>query len=154
MDRVVEVCGEVRTENGSGPPTLAGSLTTVQMRIRVHKLSPGAVEIAVQGELDESNVDVLRTHLLDHRDDETSRVLLNLSGLESIDTSGMALLVLARIEIEAHGGTLVIQMAPNGACRAVNEAKLERFVTIHCERIAALAALGAPEPLSGFSPAG
>ena len=145
MDDVVEVCGELRTENSSGVTTLARSLTTVQMRIRVHKLSPGAVEIAVHGELDESNVDVLRAHLLDHRDDETHRVLLNLSGLESIDTAGMALLVLARIEIEAHGGTFVIEMAPTGAGRAVKQAKLERFVTIHSERIAALAALGAPE---------
>jgi anti-anti-sigma factor len=146
LDDVAEVSG-VGTENNSGIATLAGSLTTVQMRIRVHKLSEGAVEIAVQGELDESNVDVLRTHLLDHRDDENTRVLLNLAQLETIDTSGMALLVLARIEIEAHGGTLVIEMGPTGARRAVEQAKLERFVTIHCERIAALAALREPEPV-------
>jgi anti-anti-sigma factor len=147
LEDSVEVCAELPTENSSGGSTLPGSLTTVQMRIRVHKLSAGAVEIAVEGELDESNVDVLRAHLLDHRDDETDRVLLNLAQLESIDTSGMALLVLARMEIEAHGGTLVIEMAPTAACRAVKQAKLERFVTIHCERIAALAALGAPQPV-------
>jgi anti-anti-sigma factor len=148
LDDGAEVCGELRTENTSGGTTLAGSLTTVQMmRIRVHKLSTGAVEIAVEGELDDSNAHELRAHLLDFRGDETRRVLLNLSGLESIDTAGMALLVLARIEIEAHGGTFVIEMAPTGACRAVKQANLERFVTIHCERIAALAALGGvPEP--------
>jgi anti-anti-sigma factor len=121
-------------------------LTTVQMRIRVHKLSAGAVEIAVEGELDASNVHELRTYLLEHQTDETRRVLLNLTALESIDTAGMALLVLARIEIEARGGTFVVEMGPKGACRAVEHANLERFVTIHSERIAALAALGgAPE---------
>jgi anti-anti-sigma factor len=116
------------------------------MRISVHKLSTGAVEIAVAGELDESNSHELRAHLLDLRSEETRRVLLNLVELESIDTAGMALLVLARIEIEADGGTFVIEMAPTAAGRAVQHAGLGRFVTIHSERIAALAALrGAPE---------
>jgi anti-anti-sigma factor len=122
-------------------------LTTVQMRIRVHNLSAGALEIAVQGELDASNVHELRAYLLDHHTDEARRILLNLTALESIDTAGMALLVLARIEIEARGGTFVVEMAPKGACREVKQANLERFVTIHCERIAALAALAeVPEP--------
>jgi anti-anti-sigma factor len=112
------------------------------MRIRVHKLSTGAVEIAVEGELDEANAHELRAHLIDYTGDQSRRVLLNLVGLESIDTAGMALLVLARIEIEARGGRLVIEMARTGAFRAVKQANLERFVTIHCERIAALAALG------------
>jgi anti-anti-sigma factor len=146
VDEGGEVCGELRTENSSGARTRARSLTPVQMRIRVHNLSTGAVEIAVEGELDESNVHELRVHLLDYGGDEARRVLLNLVELDLIDTAGMALLVLARIEIEARGGTFVVEMAPTGACRAVQEANLERFVTIHCERIAALAALnGAPE---------
>jgi anti-anti-sigma factor len=124
----------------------SADLTAVQMRIRVHKLSAGALEIAVQGELDASNVHELRAYLLDHQTDEKRRVLLNLVELESIDTAGMALLVLARIEIEGRGGTFVVEMAPTGAGRAVQHANLERFVTIHSERIAALAALrGAPE---------
>lgn len=126
---------------------LRAGLTTVQMRIRVHNLSAGALEIAVEGELDASNVHELRTYLLEHHTDEPRRVLLNLTALESIDTVGMALLVLARIEIEARGGTFVVEMAPKGAYREIHVANLERFVTIHCERIAALAALGgAPEP--------
>jgi anti-anti-sigma factor len=116
------------------------------MRIRVHNLSTGAVEIAVEGEVDAANAHELRAYLLDFGGDEPRRVLLNLVELDSIDTAGMALLVLARIEIESRGGTFVIEMAPTGACRAIQQANLERFVTIHCERIAALAALnGAPE---------
>jgi anti-anti-sigma factor len=146
VDERDQVCGELRTENSSGPPTLASSLTPVQMRIRVHNLSTGAVEIAVEGEVDAANAHELRAHLLDFGGDEPRRVLLNLVELDSIDTAGMALLVLARIEIESRGGTFVIEMAPTGACRAIQQANLERFVTIHCERIAALAALnGAPE---------
>ena len=113
------------------------------MKLTVHRLSPGAVEIAASGRLHESNMHELRAHLLDHRGDDAERILLNLSDLESIDTAGMALLLLARFEIEARGGTFVIEMAPTGACRTVEQARLDRYVTIHCQRIAALAALGA-----------
>jgi anti-anti-sigma factor len=114
------------------------------MELEIRRLTSGAIEISPRGILDESTVGLLRPHLLDRGD----RVLLDLSGLKRIDPAGMALLLLARIELEALGGALVVQAPQPPVSRALERAGFARFVTVAQERIDALRAVRRPGALA------
>jgi anti-anti-sigma factor len=111
------------------------------LRLHVERLDAREMEITAVGELDESTVDELRAHLLDRREAGPDRILLNLTRLDFIDSAGLALLILARIEIEASGGKFVVQTREPRVRRARRIAGIERFVTLAEDRVAALAAL-------------
>jgi anti-anti-sigma regulatory factor len=112
------------------------------MGFHLSSLGPGTVEIALTGTLSEQYLDRLRSVLLDSRR-SAARVLVDLSKVEAIDAAGVALLMLARIEIEARGGTFVVQ-APASSARRIVDRGLARFATVVRDRTSALAALMAP----------
>lgn len=111
------------------------------LNLHVERLDAREMEITAVGELDESTVNELRAHLLDHPEGGPDRILLNLTRLDFIDSAGLALLILARIEIEAGGGKFVVQTREPRVRRALRVAGIERFVTLAEDRVAALAAL-------------
>jgi anti-anti-sigma factor len=111
------------------------------LKLHVERLDAREMEITAVGELDESTVNQLRACLLDHPEGGPDRILLNLTRLDFIDSAGLALLILARIEIEAGGGKFVVQTREPRVRRALRIAGIERFVTLAEDRVAALAAL-------------
>lgn len=113
------------------------------MELKSRRLSNGTLEVAPVGTLDETNVGELRPHLLD-RGDRMDRILLDLSGVQQIDSAAMALILLARIELEAMGGGLVVQASQPRIALTLKRAGLERFVTVADRRIDALRALRSP----------
>lgn len=110
------------------------------MELKSRRLGNGTLEVAPVGTLDETNVGELRPHLLDRGD----RILLDLSGVQQIDSAAMALILLARIELEAMGGGLVVQASQPRIALTLKRAGLERFVTVADRRIDALRALRSP----------
>lgn len=118
------------------------------IEIRVLPLLDGAVEIDLRGELDESNLADVRAHLLDHSAGEPNRILLDVSRLDAIDSAGLALLLLARIEIEASGGSFVVQATRPRVRRAFERAHMARFVQVVGSRAEALAVLGSRTAIS------
>ena len=111
------------------------------MKVQSTTLAEGTLEIKALGTLDEASVDELRTQLLDRENGERERVLLNLSLLDEIDSSGVALVLLARIEIEARGGAFAVHARAPRVRSALRAAGIGRFVTIADDRATALAAL-------------
>jgi anti-anti-sigma regulatory factor len=113
------------------------------MEVRISMLGSGVVEVAPIGVLNELTLGQLRPHLLDR----CESVLLDLSGVERIDAAAIALVMLARIEIEAAGRAFVVQ-APPRIGPALERAGLPRFVNVANERIDALRAIREPRPIA------
>jgi anti-anti-sigma regulatory factor len=114
------------------------------MEVRIAMLGSGVVEVAPIGVLDEMTLGQLRPHLLDR----SESVLLDLSGVERIDAAAIALVMLARIEIEAAGRTFVVQAPKPRIGPTLERAGLPRFVNVANERVEALRALRQPRPLA------
>jgi anti-anti-sigma factor len=114
------------------------------MEVHLNRLPRGAVELSPAGCLDETNLDQLRSHLLDEAPRMAQGVLLNLAAVDRVDTAAMALIMLARIEIEAHGGAFVVENARPTVRGAMDRAGLGRFVTIADRRIDSLRELRRP----------
>jgi anti-sigma B factor antagonist len=64
--------------------------------------------LAIEGELDLNNVPVVREQLASAVASKTQRVLLDLSGLSYIDSSGLALFIESLQRIQAYGGKLAL----------------------------------------------
>jgi anti-anti-sigma factor len=119
------------------------------MEVEVRRLSVGRVEVRIEGRLVEESLEHLRPDLLD-RPRGPAAVLLNLSQLSEIDSAGMALLLLARVEREAMGGRFVVESSNPQITKALRAAGMNDFVRIEERRTDAMRALGAdkaPEPV-------
>ncbi|MGI9021162.1 MAG: STAS domain-containing protein [Solirubrobacterales bacterium] len=127
-----------------------------EMEIEVKRLGGRGIEIVPIGRLDAGTVGELRRALLDRVRPEP-RVLLNVSALDAIDPAGMALLMMARVELEATGSRFVVECTDAGLMRRLLGAGMSRFVTIAQRRLDSMRALGEdaqPETLRRtFSPA-
>ncbi len=113
------------------------------MRIEVRRLISGGIEVRPSGRLDEETVGELRPVLLDSIH-PPPRMLLNVSGLEAIDSAGMALVIMARVELEAMGTRFVVESPDPSITQVLVQAGLGRFVDIAPRRLDALRALGDP----------
>lgn len=122
---------------------VSGANGTGTMEIAVKRLSSGAVEVTPRGRLDSDTVGELRPVLLDSPY-PPSQLLLNLSELDGVDPAGMALVMMARIELEAFGTRFVVESEDPRITRAITQAGLGRFVDIAPRRLDALRALGKP----------
>jgi anti-anti-sigma factor len=109
-----------------------------ELKIQVDRLDRATLEISAYGPLDERTVSNLRRGELGRGDDSADLLLFNLSGVERIDAAGLAALMLARVEIEARGGAMVVLASGARILRALDRAGLRRFVDIAATRPAAL----------------
>jgi anti-anti-sigma factor len=107
------------------------------MDVQITMLGNGIVEVVPNGSLDENTLDALRPYLFDR----SESILLDLSEVSRIDAAAMAMVMLARIEIEATGRALVVQSSRSRVARTLERAGLPRFVTVADERIDALRAI-------------
>lgn len=114
---------------------------TATMDVEIRPLGNRGVEILPTGRLDENTIGELRPMLLDSHHPQR-RVLLNLSGLDHIDAAGMALVMIARLELEAGGTRFVVESSNAAITRELIAGGLPRFVTISPRRIDALRSLG------------
>jgi anti-anti-sigma factor len=111
------------------------------MNIEIKQAGRRATEIVPTGRLDETTVHELRPVLLDSIY-PSPKILLNLSRVEKIDAAGMALVMMARVELEANGTRFVVESSEPRLTRTLMAAGLPRFVTIAPRRLDALRALG------------
>lgn len=72
------------------------------------KTVQGHAAVAVSGELTINTAPELRTVLMKHVKKSRPVLLLDLSGLEFMDTSGLATLIEAHLQAERRDGTLVL----------------------------------------------
>lgn len=76
--------------------------------------------VHVAGELDMGSSDELREVLLDAADQHFERVIVDLGGVDLIDSSGIATLVEGLQKMRDHGGSLVLRNL-NDSVRSVFE---------------------------------
>ncbi len=112
------------------------------MDLRTGLLDEQVLEVKASGALDEEGCRELRVQLLDSSHGDRAAVLLDLCNLERIDPAGMALLMLARVELEGRGSAFVVVTLETAVGGTLRRAGLGRFVRIANSRADALRMLG------------
>jgi anti-anti-sigma factor len=89
----------------------------------------GAV-VTVNGELEFGTAAILRTTLLELAQEGCERVVLDISGLEFIDSTGVSLLVQAKQRLESQGHQFVLRAPAHRVLRVLEIAGLAELFTI------------------------
>ena len=100
----------------------------------------GATVIAVEGELDAASTPEL-SHPLSRAVAEGARVVLDLSDVGFVDSTGLHAIIDARTEADDHGGRVELCCEPDGPVARVIEVALPGMIELHPTREAALEAL-------------
>jgi anti-anti-sigma factor len=96
------------------------------MGIRVDWNEDGAVSIAIQGRLDLETVPGIRKGLLkDFKKRHPTEVVVDLAGIERMDTAGVALLVELRNLVTGKGGAWRLEKASDAVMKMLELARLE-----------------------------
>jgi anti-anti-sigma factor len=118
-------------------------VTPVQFEVEVGDLERGVRTISVRGELDLSTAPELEGPLDDALQSGEGSVLIDLSGCEFIDSTGIALIVRAwqRLDSGEDGRRLVICSQNDQVRRVLEITGLELSIPLHTSRDEALAAM-------------
>jgi anti-anti-sigma factor len=118
-------------------------VTPVQFEVKVGGLERGVQTISVRGELDLSTAPELEGPLDDALQSGDGSVLIDLSGCEFIDSTGIALIVRAwqRLDSAEDGRRLVICSQNEQVRRVLEITGLELSIPLHTSRDEALAAM-------------
>jgi anti-sigma B factor antagonist len=113
--------------------------------VKVGDLEHGVRTVSVRGELDLSTAPELEGPLEEVLGSDEGSVLIDLSGCEFIDSTGIALIVRAwqRLDGEENGRTLVICTGNDQVRRVLEITGLELSIPVHMTRDDAVAALTA-----------
>jgi anti-sigma B factor antagonist len=111
--------------------------------VKIGKLDRGVRTISVRGELDLSTAPQLEGPLEQALDGGEGSLLMDLSGCEFIDSTGIALLVRAwqRLDSDGDGRSLVICSQNDQVRRVLEITGLELSIPVRTTRDEALAAL-------------
>jgi anti-sigma B factor antagonist len=96
--------------------------------------------IALDGELDMHSVPVVREQLSAAITEKAPRILLDLTGLSYIDSSGLALFIESLQRMHGYGGKLALFGLSDTVRHIFEVARLDQVFTIHQDQQAALAA--------------
>ncbi|WP_320779761.1 STAS domain-containing protein [Streptomyces sp. CRN 30] len=96
-----------------------------------HTAVDGVRVVAVRGDIDHDVTDVLREALLTHRDAAPPRVVVDLSGVEFLDSSGVNVLIHAHQSVSAARGRLRIAAARPPVLRVIRLVGIDTLITCH-----------------------
>ncbi|HEY9373872.1 STAS domain-containing protein [Streptomyces sp.] len=109
-------------------------------RLRVEARTLGVSEIVKpMGELDHHTADLLRTPLHDALGEGRSRLVVDCSGLDFCDSTGLNVLLGARLKAEAAGGGVHLSGMRPAVARVFEITGAEAVFTVHDSLEAALA---------------
>lgn len=108
------------------------------------RLSAGTV-VWVRGEVDTTNSDQLESFLAGVHPRPEEPLLLELSGLCFLDSSGLAVLIRARNQLLAAGGDLHLISPHSRVMRVLEVTGLAAFISVHPDLPHALAAIAFEE---------
>jgi anti-sigma B factor antagonist len=111
------------------------------MQVEEHE-EAGVHVVDVHGELDLATAPRLAARLDRLRRPGPLRVLVDLTGLEFCDSTGLRALLGAAAEVRAAGGRLAISVADGPVLRLLELTGADEWLEIHPSTAAALAALG------------
>ena len=96
--------------------------------------------LAIDGELDMNRVPVVREQLAAVIAEQAPRLLLDLTGLTYIDSSGLALFIESLQRMGAYGGKLALFGLSESVRHIFEVARLDQVFAIHPDQSSALAA--------------
>jgi anti-sigma B factor antagonist len=94
---------------------------------------------AISGELDMNQVPVVREQLAAAVADQAPQVVLDLSGLTYIDSSGLALFIEQLQRVQSYGGKFALFGLTDSVRRILEVARLDQVFSIHPDQASALA---------------
>ncbi|MGQ0824427.1 MAG: STAS domain-containing protein [Actinomycetota bacterium] len=106
------------------------------LTLTVDKDSDGAI-VAAAGELEYATAGELRNMLLGFAHDGTTRVVLDLSAIDFVDSTGISLLVQAKQRFEAQGSVFVLRKPSNRVLRVLEVSGLVSLFEIETDGSAA-----------------
>lgn len=115
-----------------------GSAQSGRLRVEVRKEGAGAV-VSPAGELDHHTADLLREPLDRCLDEGFSRLVVDCSGLEFCDSTGLNVLLGARLRAEAAGGGVHLAGMRPMVARVFEITGADAVFTVHDSVEAALA---------------
>ncbi|MER6301693.1 STAS domain-containing protein [Kitasatospora sp. NPDC001539] len=121
------------------------------LRIAVARAGPARV-VTVAGELDHDSADSLRPVLAGPAEDGVERIVVDLAGLRFCDSTGLNILLHARIEAEATGLRLELASLRPIVARLFAITGADTVLRIHPDLRAALASADGPSDDAGETP--
>ncbi len=118
-------------------------MTGKNFGLKVETLTPELRLLAVTGELDLFAAPELKQTIADALEGDTRDLIVDLTGTDFIDSSGLAALILAMKRARGRGGQMVVVDAGGGVARTFRVAGVDQILTIVASRAAALAELSA-----------
>lgn len=126
----------------------------VSSRFRVHDSSrEDCLVVAVSGEVDLSTAPTLRDHLLDRVELGERRLVVDLSDVGFLDSTGLGVLVMAYRAATQAGGGMVVACARPPVRRVLKITRLDVLLDHHSDLAGAVAAASATRDGSAESPA-
>jgi anti-anti-sigma factor len=95
--------------------------------------------LAISGELDMNHVPVVREQLAAAVAEKIPRVLLDLTGITYIDSSGLALFIEHLQRVQTYGGKLALFGLTDSVRHILEVARLDQVFAIHPDQETALA---------------
>jgi anti-sigma B factor antagonist len=93
------------------PTGFGGTMTAAELDITVRKAGEGTAVVAVAGEIDVYTSPSLQERLVEVLKDETSSIVLDLSQVTFLDSTGLGVLITALKRCRSAGGDLVLVTA-------------------------------------------
>jgi anti-anti-sigma factor len=103
------------------------------------RVLPGCAVVEVQGEVDISTEPELRSHLAAVIATEPARLVVDLTGVEFLDSTGLGLLVWAYKKLEQVGGRFCLACPQPPVVKLLTMTSLNRLIEVHDTMAAATA---------------
>ncbi|MFI1657694.1 STAS domain-containing protein [Streptomyces sp. NPDC020472] len=107
-----------------------GSAPPARLRVEVRDVAGGTLLTPV-GELDHHTADLLRTPLDAALDEGSARLVVDCSGLEFCDSTGLNVLLGARLRADAAGGGVHLVAMPPAVARVFHITGADAVFTVH-----------------------
>ncbi|MFF1509086.1 STAS domain-containing protein [Streptomyces sp. NPDC058326] len=107
-----------------------GSAPPARLRVEVRTVGASAI-LSPAGELDHHTADLLRSPLDDALDAGRSRLVVDCSGLEFCDSTGLNVLLGARLRADAAGGGVHLVAMRPAVARVFQITGAEAVFTVH-----------------------
>ena len=110
----------------------------------------GCLIVRVVGELDVATAPVLREHILGQLASGQTRIVIELSQVPFLDSTGLSGLIVAHHEAKARGGSLRLACVQPWVLRVLEITRMDRLFELYDDVCGALeAAMGSADPVVG-----
>ena len=109
---------------------------------KIHKVEPGISVVEIAGRLSLGNTLLTIENSIKRLIDEGSqKIVVDVAGLNSVDSSGIGMLVSCFAHVEQRGGRLHVAGAQGAVLKVFETVHLDRIVPMHADLNSACAAL-------------